>query len=104
MERDEDYLIALLIEARDREDGLVYVVEYIGMSAEDLKRRQHVQILCDDGLLAQVSPSAYRLTSRGYDALENHGKNPRLVKIKELWLEHRWKALGAIILALLGVG
>ena len=102
MERDEDYLIALLIEARDREDGLLYVVEYIGMSAEHLKRRQHVQILCDDGLLAQASRSAYRLTSRGYDAIENHGK--KLAKIKKLWDAHGWKALWAIVLALLGVG
>ena len=71
MKRDNDYLRELLFKIQNADDDLFYAIITMGMSPDERKEHYHVQLLCDEGLLFQVSDSAYRLTSQGHDFIES---------------------------------
>ena len=97
MERDIDYLRKILLEARDSNDDLIYVINHLGMSADEIKRSHHIQILCDDGRLVQVSEQAFRLSSQGHDFIECVSNDSKWGAIKKAWSTHGWKAILAIL-------
>ena len=70
MRRDDEYIRELLFKIENADDDLFYVIITMGMSADERKEHYHIQLLCDEGLLYQVSDSAYRLTSQGHDFIE----------------------------------
>ena len=70
MKRDNEYLRGLLFEIESNEDDLYFVTVTMGMSAEERKEFYHIQLLCDDGYVIQVSEDGYRLTAQGHDFIE----------------------------------
>ena len=70
MRRDDEYIRELLFKIESADEDLFYVFLTMGMPVEARKEHYHVQLLCDEGLLYQVSDSAYRLTSQGHDFIE----------------------------------
>lgn len=79
MKRDVDYMIELLRRFEEDENYFLLFPQTLDM---DQNEYQHVQLLCDDGLVQQVSDSGYRITGSGHDFLDSIGKN-RLDEIKE---------------------
>ncbi|MDJ0993118.1 MAG: DUF2513 domain-containing protein [Dinoroseobacter sp.] len=76
MQRDDDYIRSLLFEFVEQEDWLILVTDTLSSNKEDRKRRYHVLLLCDAGLMTQVGNSTFRLTSQGHDfvsALQDEG-------------------------------
>lgn len=70
MKRDNEYLRELLFEIENADDDLFYSLITMGMSSDERKQHYHVQLLCDEGYMIQVSDQAYRLTSEGHDFID----------------------------------
>ncbi len=70
MKRDDEYLRQILLEVEDQEDFLLLVRKVMAASANDRRKQYHVELLCDAGLMSQVSESGYRMTSAGHDYLD----------------------------------
>lgn len=70
MKRDDDYIRQLLLELE--ESNSLYLVAPLAMraSAEELKRHQHAELLCDAGFFEAVNKGIYRMTNQGHDYLE----------------------------------
>ena len=66
MKRNDDFLRELLFEIEERENGFAYQ----RTMGEDSKKLDHLELLCDKGLICQRSPNVYRLTSQGHDYIE----------------------------------
>ena len=70
MKRDPEYLREILLEMEASNSSVEVVRHYIGMGQAEQKRWHHFQLLCDAGLITQVSGSGFRLTSQGHDFLD----------------------------------
>ncbi len=71
MKRDNDLIREMLLEFEADHDWLLLVPGGVsGESDEDRKRRYHMFLLADDGMLLEVGNDAMRLTSRGHDFIE----------------------------------
>ncbi len=79
MKRDVEYMIELLRKFEENNHHLLFFPPDISLNQ---KKYQHLLLLCDEGLVEQVSDSGYRITGSGHDFLDSIGKN-RLDEIKE---------------------
>jgi RIO-like serine/threonine protein kinase len=68
--RNDDLLRNILIETEEQTDWLVLISQVISPSKDQRERGYHVQLLCDAGLMTQVSASGFRMTNQGHDYLE----------------------------------
>lgn len=71
LQRDDDYLRALLQEMEQSDEWMHLSGLYSSMTAEDAKRHFHVLLLVDAGFLAPMKAggSAFRITNTGHDFL-----------------------------------
>lgn len=69
MKRDDDYIRELLFEAEASSEPYLMVAQHISMNAEQKKRHQHAELLCDAGFFQAVNKGVYRITNQGYDYL-----------------------------------
>lgn len=71
MKRDDDLIRQLLFEFEADDDWLILVPgETNDSSEEDRKKRYHMLLLEDEGMLSFVQRSSMRMTSRGHDMLD----------------------------------
>lgn len=83
MRRDDDYLRQLLFEFEAEEDWLILVRNTIGQNLEQRKKRYHIDLLCDAGLMTNISDSGYRMTNFGHDFLNSIREDTIWRKTKE---------------------
>lgn len=69
MKRDDDYIRQLLLEAEESSEPYLMAVQHLSMSAEEQKRHQHAELLCDAGFFAAANKGVYRMTNQGHDYL-----------------------------------
>ena len=70
MKRDDDYIRTLLFEMEASSTPFMLAPMHHSMSATELKRHQHAELLCDAGLLQASQSGVYRMTNQGHDFLE----------------------------------
>lgn len=69
--RDPEILITLLRLMAKQPNGRISIRVYLGMSAEDQKRKHHMELLDDAGLADWSDPNKQpRITNAGYDFIE----------------------------------
>ena len=69
--RDPELLIALLKEMAQKPDGRIRLVVHLGMSESERKRKFHVELLTDAGLVEWFDTRKYpRITNAGFDFIE----------------------------------
>ena len=83
MKRDPDYLREILFKVEESETDILAIRRTLGMSSKQRKKVHHIELLCDAGLLVQVSDSGYRLTFQGHDFLDSIRDETRWKKIIE---------------------
>ena len=71
MKRDVDYMIDLLREFEHDKSRIRLYPKVYGM---DEKQFHHLELLCDEGMVAQVSDSGFRITKWGHDFLDHMDK------------------------------
>lgn len=69
MKRDDDYIRHLLFEAEESSEPYLLALQHLSMSAEEQKRHQHAELLCDAGFFQAVNEGVYRITNQGHDYL-----------------------------------
>lgn len=69
MKRDDDYIRELLFEAEASQDLYVTAFLHLNMTAEETRRHQHAELLCDAGFFQAVNKGVYRITNQGHDYL-----------------------------------
>ena len=67
MTRDDDLLRQMLFDFEASKDYLILDRKSLGMSEDERKWQHHLDLLCDQGFVRQISSSGYRLTSAGHD-------------------------------------
>jgi len=65
--RDDDLLRQMLFDFEASKDYLILDRKSLGMSEDERKWQHHLDLLCDQGFVRQISSSGYRLTSAGHD-------------------------------------
>jgi len=70
VKRNNDLLRQMLFEFEGDKDYLVLDRMHLGMSQEDREWQHHLELLCDQGFIIQISKSGYRLTFAGHDFIE----------------------------------
>ena len=75
MERDDNYLRELMIEAQTDPRSFISMPPATTGNPIDYKRWLHFNLLCDAGFMMQITDSNYRLTNAGYDRLEEIGND-----------------------------
>ena len=69
--RDPELLITLLREMADRPDGRIVMAVTLGMSEEEQRRKLHIELLADAGLVEWYDTKKFpRITSAGFDFIE----------------------------------
>lgn len=99
----EDERCSILLEAKAQPDGIIFAIMTLGMSDEDRRRLQNIRLLADDGYLAQMNNSAYRITAKG-EALLRETTAIQMaagpVTLRRLFKAHGGKVWTAVLAAL----
>ena len=100
----------VLLEAKNSKGGLIYMIQHIGMSDDELERRQNIWLLSDEGHLEKISRDAYRLTAKGEayikeeEALEREATAIQMTAepsaLKRFFKAHGGKAWALVLAAL----
>lgn len=70
MRRDDDFIRALLLEAKASDETCIIALLTLNASSEDKKRYVHAQWLTDAGFFAPAGgKGTYRITNQGHDYL-----------------------------------
>lgn len=71
MKRDDDLIRQLLLDFEAADDWLILVPgTTMSSSPDERKRRYHMMLLGDEGMLAPVGNSTMRMTAKGHDMVE----------------------------------
>ena len=70
MKRDPEFLRNLLLDIEAGERPFISISHAINAPPNDVKKRYHVELLCDAGLMTLVPKSGYRLTNQGHDFID----------------------------------
>lgn len=103
MQRDPEYLREILFEMEESADDFLILTQAFGMGPDERKRWYHVQLLCDTGLVTQISDSGFRLTSQGYDFVDAVRDEGRWRKVMG-WISDKGGGLTIDIIKALAVG
>ena len=69
--RDPELLISLLKEMADQSDGRIRMAVTLGMSEEEQRRKLHIELLADAGLVEWYDTRKFpRITNAGFDFIE----------------------------------
>ena len=84
--RDPELLLSLLKSMAEKPDGRITTMRvYLGMSSTDQKRKHHVELLADAGLVEWFDIKKHpRITNAGYDFIEAINKKKGA---REIFLE-----------------
>ena len=74
--RDRAQMITILEGMRDNAQGIMVIPGPFGLDPDEQKTVHHVQLLEDEGLVEIESESMARITSDGYDFLEEMERGP----------------------------
>ena len=69
MRRDDDYIRQMLLDIEASSELYMVAPLHMSMTADEEKKHQHAELLCDAGLLAAVNKGVYRMTNQGHDYL-----------------------------------
>ena len=69
MRRDDDYIRQLLLDIEASDELYFLAGLTMSMAAEEQKKHQHAELMCDVGFLAAVNDGVYRMTNHGHDYL-----------------------------------
>ncbi len=69
--RDPELLITLLRQMAQQPDGRIRMAIHLGMSESERKRKFHIELLTDAGLVEWYDTKTYpRITNAGFDFIE----------------------------------
>ena len=88
MKRDLGYMRTILLEYEAEPSFLVVERLTLGMDAAVQKRWQHVQLLCDAGLLHAVKETTFRITNEGHDFLDSIRDDRLWTRVKDRIAQH----------------
>ena len=70
MKRDNDLLRQILMDTEKQDDYILSFFLPFSAPIEDRRYKYHIDLLCDAGLMVQISEEEYRITNAGHDYLE----------------------------------
>ena len=70
MRRDDEFFRSMLLNFEASDESLFIVGGTLSMDEDERKSDFHVRLACDAGLMLEMNPSVYRLTSQGHDYLD----------------------------------
>lgn len=77
MKRDDDLIREILLEIEQDDDWLVIMPgRTLSAAPEERRRRYHILLLSDKGLVTSVADGTFRMTAQGHDyldAIRDHG-------------------------------
>jgi hypothetical protein len=69
MKRDDDFIRQMLLDLEASDELLLAIYRTHDETAEDRKRYQHAELLCDAGYFVSSKPGIFRMTNQGHDYL-----------------------------------
>lgn len=97
MKRDDELIRQLLLDFEAAGDWLIFVPGMtLSASPEERKRRYHMMLLGDEGMLAPVANGTMRMTAKGHDMVEAIRSDTVWAKTKE-----GARAVGGVTLGML---
>ncbi len=96
MKRDDEYIREFLLQIEASSKERILLPEYHPMPPGYARKVYHAHLLCDAGLLREVAPGEFRMTSQGHDFLA-------VVRDEDMWAEAKGLAelLGGVPLPML---
>ena len=69
--RDPELLISILKEMAEQSDGRIHMAVTLGMSEEERRRKLHIELLADAGLVEWYEINKFpRITNAGFDFIQ----------------------------------